>query len=199
MEPEYLRTMRTYLGGSAPGDLGVCPEKTTTLILERPSLIRKYSFAIPDHKALLAIKECGPIVEVGAGSGYWARELHDIGVDIVAYDAKEERWGWECSWFPVTKARGQDVVAQHSDRAMFLCWPSYSETWAYETLKAYVEGGGRTVIYVGEGSYGCCADEDFFQYLDGVQQLDTAKEYHLIPTHYGINDHLCITRVKDPS
>ncbi|KAL3666792.1 hypothetical protein V7S43_008412 [Phytophthora oleae] len=46
----------------------------------------KYSWAIPDERALQIIKHYGPIVEMGAGSGYWARLLQLRGVDVVAYD-----------------------------------------------------------------------------------------------------------------
>uniref|UniRef100_A0AAV1UJU6 Uncharacterized protein n=1 Tax=Peronospora matthiolae TaxID=2874970 RepID=A0AAV1UJU6_9STRA len=46
----------------------------------------RYSWAIPDERALQIIKHYGPIVEMGAGSGYWARLLQDRGVDVVAYD-----------------------------------------------------------------------------------------------------------------
>ncbi|KAF4318472.1 hypothetical protein BBO99_00006974 [Phytophthora kernoviae] len=50
------------------------------------SVAMKYSWAIPDERALQIIKHYGPIVEMGAGSGYWARLLQLRGVDIVAYD-----------------------------------------------------------------------------------------------------------------
>ncbi|KAG7385694.1 hypothetical protein PHYPSEUDO_001148 [Phytophthora pseudosyringae] len=46
----------------------------------------KYSWAIPDERALQILKHYGPIVEMGAGSGYWARLLQLRGVDLVAYD-----------------------------------------------------------------------------------------------------------------
>ncbi|KAI9995113.1 hypothetical protein PInf_012157 [Phytophthora infestans] len=50
------------------------------------SVAMKYSWAIPDERALQIIKHYGPIVEMGAGSGYWARLLQLRGVDVVAYD-----------------------------------------------------------------------------------------------------------------
>jgi hypothetical protein len=44
-------------------------------------------FAIPNNAALEKIKMLGgPIVQVGAGAGYWAALLRIRGVDIVAYD-----------------------------------------------------------------------------------------------------------------
>ncbi|DAZ92387.1 TPA: hypothetical protein N0F65_003770 [Lagenidium giganteum] len=46
----------------------------------------KYSWAIPDERALQIIKHYGPIVEMGAGTGYWGCLLKVRGVDIVCYD-----------------------------------------------------------------------------------------------------------------
>lgn len=48
---------------------------------------QRYAFAIPDDRAVSAIVRHAPkIVEVGAGTGYWARQLADAGADVVAYD-----------------------------------------------------------------------------------------------------------------
>ncbi|CEG41978.1 uncharacterized protein PHALS_12285 [Plasmopara halstedii] len=52
------------------------------------SVAMKYSWAIPDERALQIIKHYGPIVEMGAGSGYWARLLQLRGVDVIAYDLR---------------------------------------------------------------------------------------------------------------
>jgi methylase of polypeptide subunit release factors len=59
---------------------------------ERDSLVKKYSWAIPDTKALGSIVSLGkPIIEMGCGTGYWARLLHDKGADIIAYDINPPR------------------------------------------------------------------------------------------------------------
>jgi len=54
-------------------------------ILGEP-LIKKYAWAIPDEKALKIVAEFGPIIELGAGLGYWAWLLQQRGVDIIAFD-----------------------------------------------------------------------------------------------------------------
>lgn len=38
----------------------------------RDVLVRDYAWAIPNHEAIEACAALSPIVEVGAGSGYWA-------------------------------------------------------------------------------------------------------------------------------
>jgi hypothetical protein len=36
-------------------------------------LVKQYAWAVPDDKALNILREFSPLVEVGAGKGYWAR------------------------------------------------------------------------------------------------------------------------------
>ena len=49
-------------------------------------LRRCISHAVPSAQLLKALAKLGPIVEVGAGSGYWSAMLHERGVDTIAYD-----------------------------------------------------------------------------------------------------------------
>ena len=48
--------------------------------------VRRYSFGVPDDAALEAIARRAPIVELGAGTGYWAHLLRARGVDCLAFD-----------------------------------------------------------------------------------------------------------------
>src|SRR5579883_1374914 len=48
--------------------------------------IQKYAHAIPTNTALTAIADFAPIIEIGAGTGYWAFLLRRRGVDIICYD-----------------------------------------------------------------------------------------------------------------
>ena len=41
----------------------------------------------PKRIALRTILAYSPLVEIGAGTGYWARLLRQLGADIVCYDA----------------------------------------------------------------------------------------------------------------
>ena len=54
----------------------------------RRELIAKYGFAVPTNEALDAVGRCSPsgVVEVGAGTGYWAHLLQQRGVDVAAFD-----------------------------------------------------------------------------------------------------------------
>lgn len=148
-----------------------------------------YSFAVPDADALMLIDEFSPngVVEIGAGTGYWAKMLKMIaGVDVVCYDD----YSWETiehgSFYPVTKANHQLVAAAHPERTLMLCWPPLREPMASETLRAYT---GSTLVYIGEGRRGCTADDDFFDQLN--QEWDLIAELD-IPQWANIHDTLQI-------
>lgn len=49
-------------------------------------LCLSYAFGVPTDAALDAIAARGPVVELGAGTGYWAALLRQAGCDVVAYD-----------------------------------------------------------------------------------------------------------------
>src|SRR5262245_34518575 len=52
----------------------------------RGECIKVFGFAVPNAEAIAAIAALSPIVEIGAGTGYWAWMLRNAGVDVIAYD-----------------------------------------------------------------------------------------------------------------
>ena len=52
----------------------------------RDELVKKYAWAVPTEASIEAIAALGPIVEVGAGTGYWAWLLRQVGATVEAYD-----------------------------------------------------------------------------------------------------------------
>ncbi len=166
----------------------------------RGDLVRRYAWAIPDKNALKCIANLGvKIVEIGAGRGYWAYMLAQLGVDIVAYDyrpigsiIRNHYIDWRKNenmefpyWFDV-KSGGANKIKLHQDRALMLCWPEHSSTMAYNCLKAYK---GNTVIYIGESSEGCTGTDEFFELLDYEYKKIGKIE---IPQWQGIHDNLYI-------
>ena len=151
----------------------------------RSLIVRKYSWAIPDEDALKAIIEYEPIVEIGAGTGYWAALLRQRGGDIIAYDfapSETGRNGFTLktdSWTEVLPAT-ETTTAYHPDRALMLCWPPNKDEMAYRALRAYK---GKTLIYIGEEWPGCTADESFHMLVEDHWQLEKMiplKRWHLI-------------------
>lgn len=130
----------------------------------RRELSAAFSFAVPTDEALDAIAALGPVVEIGAGTGYWAKLLRWRGVDVLAFDLLGDA---HRKWFPHgtltdVERGGVEKAAQHADRTLLLVWPPYDETMAFGAATAYYEADGQRLVYVGEGSGGCCADDRFF-------------------------------------
>jgi hypothetical protein len=67
---------------SVPGGLG----NVLDLPARRRQLAALFSWAIPDDGALAVVADCGPLLECGAGTGYWAALLRARGVDVAASD-----------------------------------------------------------------------------------------------------------------
>lgn len=181
---------------------------------ERPRLVAEYSWAIPNEKALQTIAAEGPILEVGAGNGYWAWELRKRGVDVLAFDPKPYKEGQYIEIGPEPPASVADpeiramlkernrvyrrkwadveegdhtVVAQHRDRNLFICWPSWGEPWATEAVERC---HAEVVLFVGELG-GSTGDEGLVPALCRDFKLTKTVE---IPNYWGVHDVLTVWR-----
>jgi hypothetical protein len=125
----------------------------TTLCDEaRLQLAWRLSYVLPRQELLELVRLHSPLVELGAGTGYWAYRLRLLGADIVAYDVapvggeRENRYHPGAGAWTDVLVGDLDVLANYEDRALFICWPpAYSTLW--EALRSY---RGPTVIYVGD-------------------------------------------------
>lgn len=158
----------------------------------RRQMVQEFSWAIPGESALHAILAHGPVVEVGAGTGYWARCLAERGGDVIAYDAEPYNNKW-CSghqWYEVQKAPAK-VAGNHPDRTLLLVWPPYEATMAVRAAIAYWQAGGKRIAYVGEGSGGCTASNAFHHFLvKRFSEQDDDLDFGRIPQWSGIYDRL---------
>lgn len=162
----------------------------------REPFVTKYAWAIPDRQALQIIKDLKQnIVEMGAGTGYWARLLNDNGIDIIAYDCAPPQtdtvndYGHKEKYFTIQQGEPK-VLEDYSNRALFLCWPPYEHDMAETCLFHWK---GEYLIYVGELAGGCTANDEFFQILE--DKFTLIKEYE-IPQWSCINDKLFIYQRK---
>lgn len=186
----YLETMN---------QLGLGGRRSANDYYIREILTRKYSWAIPNEEALSAVAAGGPVVEVGAGTGYWAALLKARGVDVLAYDKHPVEGGTNHyhpssreSWTKILNG-DETVAGKHPDRTLFLSWPVYDEPVAYNALMAYK---GNRVVYIGEGWGGCTADNKFHTLLDRDWKLETEVN---IPQWDGIHDWLRVFTRNTPS
>ena len=143
--------------------------------LIRNELCMRYAWAIPTPGdiAWITAKLAGePVVEIGAGSGYWAWQLTQAGIEVIAYDPHPPGPGNQYAHGPLyhrVRYGDHTAVLGHQDRALMLCWPSADETFAADTIAGY---DGRTVIYIGEPDDGCCAEPGFFKLLHDQFEID---------------------------
>ena len=171
------------------------------LWLARESLIAKYGFAIPCQEAIEALVELSPIVEIGCGLAYWASLINAAGGEVVPYDINVNKRGKVLTcctnkyikpYIQVFKG-GPEVIELHSDKTLFLCWPPYDTSMANACLFAFLEFGGKNLVYIGEGEGGCTADDAFHALLDAkmlpVRTID-------IPVYTGIHDRMEIWQAK---
>lgn len=118
-----------------------------------PSLI--YSYAIPTRKALNLIKKYSPIVEMGAGTGYWMKLLRNENVDIIGFDlVPASVSGTQNEFHANTKPFVEDIristtniICKYSERTLLICFPPPDDDMAKEYLANYK---GDTFIHIGE-------------------------------------------------
>ena len=93
----------------------------------RRELVKLYAWAVPMPRVLDRFASHSPIVEVGAGGGYWALLLRGLGADVLALDEKPYENHWvERGWGGV-EVGGPDDLKTIEGRALLLCWPPMRE------------------------------------------------------------------------
>jgi len=79
-------------------------------------LRKKYAWAIPDDRAIMILAHLAPVVEICAGTGYWASLVAAQGGQIEAFDRSPP----EHTYYPVTPGGPEDIRSQAT---LFLCYP----------------------------------------------------------------------------
>lgn len=135
----------------------------------RNALATRYAWSIitpGDVAWMTGILDGRGVVEVGAGTGYWAWQLEQAGVSVAAYDpyppAADNNY---CKHGPYTTllAAGAEAAAEHPDRALLMVWPPCGGEHAEHALAVYK---GDLLIYAGESAGGCTADDGFYEALE---------------------------------
>jgi hypothetical protein len=162
-------------------------------------MIERYAFAIPNDEAIAALVALSPIIEIGAGRGYWASLLRAAGANVLAFDTYPKEYGqghngwWQPgkggeAWTTILRG-GPERASRYPGRTLFLCWPPMSDM-AARALRAY---RGQAVAHVGEGSGGCTADSAFHAALERDWVVESEI---VIPQWDSIHDELTIYRRK---
>ncbi|WP_433713012.1 hypothetical protein ACQP2U_01475 [Nocardia sp. CA-084685] len=145
-----------------------------------------YAYAIPSPETiewLTQFADGRKVVELGAGRGYWAAQMAEVGVGVDAYDSEPPDKTENVSF---SGAAGQSDV-WHSvgdldefavrpsggpDDVLFLCWPpGWGNTMASDALVAFEARGGDRLVYIGEPKGGKTGDDAFFDGLAARWEL----------------------------
>ena len=161
-------------------------DRAVEVLEERTDLVQEYAWAIPNEEAIETIAEHAPVVEVGAGAGYWAWCVDQLGERIVATDPEPPRMD---TYTEVLTKEAVDAVECAREvfvggYTLFVCWPPYEDSMAADAVEAFE---GDTLIYVGQGRCGCTGDERLHRLLYEDWEL---AESVPIPTYLGFNDRL---------
>ncbi|HJP73509.1 MAG TPA: hypothetical protein VJ914_04530 [Pseudonocardiaceae bacterium] len=180
---------------------GGTPEGSGRLAYAQVTLQAMYAYAIPAPSTLhWAAEFCSgrPVVELGAGRGYWAYQLSQAGLQVDAYDVEppdtainvsfDRAAGQRDVWYPVGTV---DDFASRSDGlancVLFLCWPpGWGNPMASETLAEFTEAGGTRLIYVGEPKGGKTGNDDFFDRLSSEWELASQDDEYA--SWWNLND-----------
>ncbi len=187
LENPYLAEFEKLLGErlQTPNDW---LQHGTTIFLKREEFRREYSFAIPNAKALQTLVEHSPLIEIGAGNGYWAHLVEKSGGTIQAFDRYPEKnpYQFKKKYFEVQQGSEKVLLKSPENLTLFLCWPPYNKPMAARALKYF---RGRQLIYVGEPAGGCTGDEEFHQTLNSQWVL---KKTVPLPQWPNLHDSLFV-------
>lgn len=181
LEPTYPYLAFSKATGNALSEAGAT----------RESMATRYAWSIvsPGDVTWLVQQLAGrAVVEIGAGTGYWAWQLEQAGVDVAAYDphppADDNSY---CKGGPYTTVLQDDATAvkHHQDRALLMVWPPYGGEHAGHALSVYE---GDLLIYAGESHGGCTADDTFYELLDAEWDEVSVAPQHV--TWWGIHCRL---------
>lgn len=151
----------------------------------------RFSFAILDGVTVERLSRFGPLLEIGAGKGYWAWELRKAGVDIIATDPTGigRYWKsghWREPWTTIEPLDARTALRKYPGRTLLSVWPDRGGTWPSQALQVY---RGRKVLYVGEGPGGCTGNYEFHKTL---HQDFACEDVFPIPNFYGKQDMLWV-------
>jgi hypothetical protein len=163
----------------------------------RSAFTSRYSFALPSKETIGVIKHFSTnLLEVGAGTGFWAWQLRKAGIAVIATN-KPGPSGYKFKlglYNPVVLMDSIKASLLWSDRDLLMIWPCYNRPWAADTLKYHQPG--RYLFYIGESSGGCTGDDRFHEIINDPSQYDFVA-FHEMSRFTAINDNLYIYRRKE--
>lgn len=152
---------------------------------ERPQLTYKdittFGWTVPNDLAIDTCVAYNPLVEIGAGLGYWAKLIRNKGGIIYTYDSNKS--------LPVKEGFPPDILL-HPEANLFICYPPFGGDMASDCVRIFE---GKYIIYVGEGPKGLSGSHQFPTKLS--TEFDEIKRV-AIPNWLGLSDDLTVWERK---
>lgn len=107
---------------------------------------------------LLKQPNISKVIEIGAGTGYIAKLISNIGISVDAWDvnptakkneAMNEYHGRTPPFYHVGKSSTFPIM-NAKESALLLCYPPPESSMAHDTLKQYLHAGGNCLVHIGE-------------------------------------------------
>lgn len=167
------------------------PAGSARLAYAQMLLQAAYAYAIPSPETIdwvSAFCDDRPVLELGAGRGYWAAQLARSGLVVEAYDSEPpdqvdnvsfpRAAGQRDVWYPVGSAGSPvECTAGRAGHVLLLCWPpGWGSTMATEALAAFEQVGGDRLIFIGEPRGGMNATGSFFDSLTEGWTLESEDD-----------------------
>jgi len=150
----------------ADGYFHGAPREFTGLI--QKAFNRKWGFSIPCLEVVQKLVALSPLVEVGAGTGFWSALLRSAGADIIATDIISEgspgygmSIGTHC---PITALDARTAVVSYPERNVFCSWPTRDAEWCTEAVNEIQPG--RIFALIGRPRGGTTGSPSLFDLLD---------------------------------
>ncbi len=125
----------------------------------RDQYIGTFGFCVPTPELVEQLARIGPILEVGAGTGYLSRLVRDAGGDIEATDISPRENGWT----EVEALDARQAQSRYPGRTLLSSWPSLGGDWLSEAVLR-MQSGDRLVM-IGEGPGGCTGSDSFYKLI----------------------------------
>ena len=158
---------------------------------DRQTYVKQYSWAIPTKEVINKLVELSPLIEIGAGTGYWASLVNQAKGEIFPFDqylGLKNTYKHTMNWIKINQGGPGILKETTKEINLFLCWPPYAEPMAIQCLNFF---NGNYICYIGEGSGGCTACDQFHTQLERQFILE---EEIFIPQWSGIHDSFYIYR-----
>ena len=125
------------------------------------------------------------VLEVGAGTGFLAKNLQDKGINLIPVDnsindmeINENSYGFRKTFTNIVETDAKNYLKENLIKfdTILMVWPPLGESLSSDIFKEM--NPGQKLIYIGEGSGGCTGNDEFFQILkySATQEIDLSKK-----------------------